>query len=72
MLRDLRLYTCKQEVYFEKKMHVSFSLSLKLAGIEHKVQAAYHKYSNQSAHQNSLIIVLVFQAISPLKSDQTA
>ena len=30
---------CKQEVYFEKKMHVSFSLSLKLAGIKHKVKA---------------------------------
>ena len=39
LLRDFRLYTCKQEVYFEKKMHVSFSLSLELAGIEHKVQA---------------------------------
>ena len=38
-VRDFRLYTCKQEVYFEIKMQVSFSLSLKLAGIEHKVQA---------------------------------
>ena len=35
----LSMYTCKQEVYFEKKMHVSFSLSLELAGIEHNVQA---------------------------------
>ena len=39
MLPDFRLYTCKQEVYFEKKMHFSFSLSLELAGIKHKVQA---------------------------------
>ena len=38
MLRNFGLYTCKQEVYFEKKMHVSFSLSFELAGIEHKVQ----------------------------------
>ena len=39
MLRDFRLYTCKQEVYFETKMDVSFSLSFQLADIEHKVQA---------------------------------
>ena len=39
MLRDFRLYTCKKEVHFEKKMHVSFSLGLELAGIEHNVQA---------------------------------
>ena len=39
MLRDFKLYTCKQEVQFEETMHVSFSLSLELAGIEHKVQA---------------------------------
>ena len=40
MLRDFRLYvyTCKKEVFFRKR-HVSFSLSLELADIEHKVQA---------------------------------
>ena len=35
MLWDFRLYTCKHVVFFlEKNMHVSFSLSLELAGIE--------------------------------------
>ena len=77
MLRDFRLYTCKQEVWFfrKKKMHCSFSLSLELAGIENKVQVGMFvsqifklvctsEQSNQTSH--------VLPLDRPSKSDQTA
>ena len=78
MLRDFRLYTCKQEVFFllfEKKgTFPSLLYRLKLAGIEHKVQAGMYvsqifksvctsEQSDQTSH--------LLPINRPSKSDQT-
>ena len=74
MLLDFRLYTCKQEVCFEKKRHVSFSLSLELAGIEHKVHAGMfvsHIFKSVCTSEQSDQASHLLPIDRPSKSDQT-
>ena len=75
---DFRLYMVNRKFILRKKMHVSFSLSLELAGIENKVQAGmfvsqiFKSVCTSEQSDQSLSFPSHFLPIySPSKSDQT-
>ena len=72
MLRDFRPGSV---IFFKKKMHVSFSLSLELAGIEHKVQAGMFEsqiFKSVCASEQSDQTSQFLPTDRPSKSDQAA